>query len=85
MLTANGVELVLTGHTHVPFALPLLEAGHTCYAIGAGTLSVRTRGAPASSSTIDVGPESFEVTVHGWTDDRFEPITSWTLPRQPRA
>jgi 3',5'-cyclic AMP phosphodiesterase CpdA len=85
MLTANGVELVLTGHVHVPFALPLLEAGHTCYAIGAGTLSLRTRGAPASFSIIDANAETFEVTVHGWTDDRFEPIKSWTLPRQKPA
>jgi 3',5'-cyclic AMP phosphodiesterase CpdA len=85
LLAASGVELVLTGHVHVPFALPLQEAGHVAYAIGAGTLSLRTRGAPASFSTIDVEKDVFEVRVHAWDGARFAPDRAWSLPRGRRA
>jgi len=84
-LTASGVELVLTGHVHVPFALPLRAEGHVAYAIGAGTLSLRTRGVPASFSTIDVGQDSFEVRVHAWDGTRFTPDRAWSLPRGSRV
>ena len=84
-LAATGVELVLTGHVHVPFALPLQEAGHVGYAIGAGTLSLRTRGVPASFSTIVAERDSFQVQVHAWDGARFVPDRSWTLPRGRRA
>jgi 3',5'-cyclic AMP phosphodiesterase CpdA len=84
-LAATGVELVLTGHVHVPFALPLQEAGHVSYAIGAGTLSLRTRGVPASFSTIDVEKDVFQVQVHAWDGERFTPDRAWTLPRGRRA
>src|SRR5581483_7342007 len=66
MLAEAGVELVLTGHVHVPFALPLNASGATCYALGAGTLSQRLRGAPASYSTIVITDAAFEVTVQAW-------------------
>jgi len=79
-LVEAGVELVLTGHVHVPFALPLTLAGGS-YAIGAGTLSRRTRGAPPSFSTIVITEAAFEVTVQAWTGARFEPDELWRLPR----
>jgi 3',5'-cyclic AMP phosphodiesterase CpdA len=82
-LAADGVELVLTGHVHVPFALPLHETGQASYAVGAGTLSLRTRGVPCSFSTIVAETAAFEVTVQGWTGDRFEALESWSLPRGP--
>jgi 3',5'-cyclic AMP phosphodiesterase CpdA len=72
LLAAAGVELVLTGHVHVPFALPLTTAGPACYAVGAGTLSGRLRGAPASFTTIVMTELAFEVTVQAWTGEQFE-------------
>jgi 3',5'-cyclic AMP phosphodiesterase CpdA len=81
MLAAEGVELVLTGHVHVPFALPLTIGGPACYAIGAGTLSRRLRGSPASWSTIVVTEEAFDVAVQAWTGARFEPDQTWRLAR----
>jgi 3',5'-cyclic AMP phosphodiesterase CpdA len=84
MLAAAGVELVLTGHVHNPFVLPLTGAEPGCYAIGAGTLSLRTRGTPPSFSTIAVEPQRIDVAAMGWTGERFEPVQSWTLARRPR-
>ena len=83
LLTRTGVELVLTGHVHVPFALPLHEAGHVSYAIGAGTLSLRTRGVPPSFSVIEIEAKRFLVQVHAWDGARFAPDSAWTLPRGP--
>jgi 3',5'-cyclic AMP phosphodiesterase CpdA len=73
LLSAAGVELVLTGHVHVPFALPLASQAPACYAVGAGTLSRRLRGAPASFTTIVMTELAFEVTVQAWTGKQFEP------------
>jgi 3',5'-cyclic AMP phosphodiesterase CpdA len=84
-LSEAGVELVLTGHVHVPFALPLSGGSHTCYAIGAGTLSRRLRGAPASFSTIEISDEAFDVTVQAWTGARFETGEQWRLARSMAA
>jgi 3',5'-cyclic AMP phosphodiesterase CpdA len=83
VLAAEGVELVLTGHVHNPSVLPLPYAEHGCYAVGAGTLSQRLRGTPASFTTILADETSFEVTAQGWTGAAFEPIQLWSLPRRP--
>lgn len=82
ILAEAGVELVMTGHVHVPFALKLTPFGQGCYAVGAGTLSLRTRGAPPSFSTIVATPEAFVVTVQAWTGERFEPSNEWVLTRR---
>ena len=81
VLARQRVELVLTGHVHVPFAMPLPGAPWTSYALGAGTLSLRTRGTPASFSTIIAEPRVFEVSVRGWVDGRFEIIETKRLIR----
>jgi 3',5'-cyclic AMP phosphodiesterase CpdA len=82
LLAEAGVDLVLTGHVHVPFALPLTIVSEGCYAIGAGTLSQRTRGTPPSFSTIEVTERTFDVRVHAWTGERFEAGEPWRLPRR---
>jgi hypothetical protein len=53
-----------------------------CYALGAGTLSIRTRGAPASFSTIVAHADAFEVTALGWTGQGFDTLKAWRLPRR---
>jgi 3',5'-cyclic AMP phosphodiesterase CpdA len=82
VLAEAGVELILTGHVHIPFvtALPLTE--RSCHAVGAGTLSLRTRGSPASFSIIAADDAQIEVTAQGWTGDRFEPLRSWRFARE---
>jgi 3',5'-cyclic AMP phosphodiesterase CpdA len=83
LLADAGVELVLTGHVHNPFVLPLPGSEPGCYAVGAGTLSLRTRGTPAGFSTIVVDEARIEVTALGWTGACFETVEAWVLTRRP--
>jgi 3',5'-cyclic AMP phosphodiesterase CpdA len=85
MLSEQGVDLLLSGHVHVPYALPVGDGDRVCYAIGAGTLSLRTRGAPPSFSIIDIDAAAFAVTVHAWDGRRFTPLEPVRLPRSPLA
>ncbi|HEY3950090.1 metallophosphoesterase [Phenylobacterium sp.] len=81
VLADAGVDLILTGHVHNPFVLPIPGAAPGRYAVGAGTLSLRTRGSPPSFSTITAGATSIDVAVQAWTGVSFQPGQSWTLPR----
>ncbi|HUO22276.1 MAG TPA: metallophosphoesterase [Caulobacteraceae bacterium] len=83
-LVRAGVDLILSGHTHVPFVLPLEGGERPAYAIGAGTLSLRTRGAPPSFTMIDVEDETLDVHVMGWTGSAFAVLDHWPLPRTRR-
>jgi 3',5'-cyclic AMP phosphodiesterase CpdA len=84
-LVGAGVDLILSGHVHNPFVIALPQAGPGRWAIGAGTLSRRLRGTPASYTTIVAGDEIYEVTAHGWTGGRFEPFEIWRLPTRRAA
>ena len=77
-----GVDLIATGHVHVPFALPISLADHYSYAVGCGTLSHRERGAPPSFNQIDWDALHITVTAMAWTGDCFEPDQVWRLPRR---
>jgi 3',5'-cyclic AMP phosphodiesterase CpdA len=82
LLARRGVELALSGHLHNPFATRLDAAAEGgCYALGAGTLSLRTRGTPVSFSTIVADDQVFEVTIQVWRNDRFEAGPVRRLPR----
>ncbi|MBX9576371.1 MAG: metallophosphoesterase [Caulobacteraceae bacterium] len=80
-----GVDLILTGHVHVPFATPIPLADHASYAVGCGTLSDRERGAPASFNRIDWDDDDIVVTVMAWSGRRFEENQVWRLPRRSVA
>lgn len=75
-LAAAGVDLVLSGHVHVPFVLPYPFAP-ACAAVGAGTLSVRERGCPASFNIIEIAPDEVRVVAQGWTGHDFTPWRTW--------
>ena len=77
-----GVDLIATGHVHVPFALPIDLGDQFSYAVGCGTLSHRERGAPPSFNQIDWDGREIVVTAIAWTGDRFEPDQTWRLPRR---
>ena len=77
-----GVDLITTGHVHVPFALPISLGDHCSHAVGCGTLSHRERGAPPSFNQIDWDALHITVTAIAWTGDRFEPNQTWRLPRR---
>lgn len=78
----GGIDLVLTGHVHVPFAFALPFSDNKTYAVGAGTLSQRTRGAPPSFNLIEVTPKDMTVTAIAWTGQAFTPDQQWRLERR---
>ena len=84
VMAERGVDLILTGHVHVPFAVPMSAGDGFTYAVGAGTLSVRTRGTPPAFGTVEWTDDAVTVTAQGWTGGRFEPWRSWSLPRRRR-
>jgi predicted phosphodiesterase len=79
------VDLILTGHVHNPFAVPLPFGDHRTYAVGGGTLSRRLRGTPASFNLIEVEPETVIVRALGWSGSHFEPYRTWSLDRRART
>lgn len=79
------VDLVLSGHVHAPFARPYPFGDERTYAVGAGTLSVRERGAPPGFNVIEVDDAAFRVTALGWTGSHMEPWRTWALDRRPRS
>lgn len=82
ILAKGGADLILTGHVHNPFAVPLPCLDHKTYAVGAGTLSLRTRGTPPSFNCIEADAETIKVTALGWAGSRFEPYRTWALERR---
>ncbi len=77
-----GVDLITTGHVHVPFALPISLGDHCSYAVGCGTLSHRERGSAPSFNQIDWDDRHITVTAMAWNGARFEPDQTWKLPRR---
>jgi 3',5'-cyclic AMP phosphodiesterase CpdA len=85
ILAKGEVDLVLSGHIHTPFALALPCHDERTYAVGAATLSLRERGAPAGFNVIEADEETMTVTAQGWTGSHFEPYRTWSLPRRQAA
>ena len=84
LLAEGGVDLILSGHVHNPFAVVLPAGDGLTYAVGAGTLSERTRGTPASFNTIEWDAAAVRVSALGWSGTMFEVFRTWDLPRRPR-
>lgn len=78
----GGVDLVLTGHVHAPFAIPYPGGDGRTWAVGASTLSVRERGVPVGFNCIEVQDECVVVTALGWTGSQFEPWRTWKIDRR---
>ncbi|VFU09541.1 metallophosphoesterase family protein [Methylocella tundrae] len=85
VLAEAGVDLILSGHVHNPFVFALPFAQGRSYAIGAGTLSRRTRGRAAGFSVIEADAETIKVTAMEWSGSQFHPATVWRLPRRTEA
>jgi 3',5'-cyclic AMP phosphodiesterase CpdA len=78
----SGVDLIMSGHVHVPFALPIAVGDKCSYAVGAGTLSLRERGAPAGFNRVDWDADAVHVTGFGWTGSSFVSSREWSLERR---
>jgi len=84
MFADCGVDLVMTGHVHVPFALPITLGDQCSYAVGTGTLSERERGAPPGFNCVEWTDDAVCVTALGWAGSHFEPQRTWNLERRKR-
>ena len=83
-LARARVDLVLTGHLHAPFVQPLPFGDEKTYAVGAGTLSLRERGAPAGFNVIEIAGNQLTVTAMGWTGHDLATERVWTAPLRAR-
>jgi 3',5'-cyclic AMP phosphodiesterase CpdA len=77
-----GVDLVLSGHIHAPFAWPYPYADGRTYAVGAGTLSVRERGVPPGFNLVEIAKAAIRIAALAWTGSHFEPYRTWSLDRR---
>ena len=77
-----GVDLVLSGHIHVPFAWPYPYGDRRTYAVGAGTLSVRERGAAPGFNVVEIERAAIRIAALAWTGSHFEPYRTWSLDRR---
>lgn len=82
VLAAGGADLIVSGHVHVPFALPFAVGDEKTYGVGGGTLSQRLRGTPASFNVITADAETVAVVAQAWSGSHFEPWRTWSLPRR---
>jgi 3',5'-cyclic AMP phosphodiesterase CpdA len=77
-----GVDLVLSGHIHAPFAWPYPHGDRRTYAAGAGTLSVRERGVPPGFNLVEIEGAAIRIAALAWTGSHFEPFRTWSLDRR---
>lgn len=77
-----GVDLIMTGHVHVPFALAIDLSDRCSYAVGCGTLSKRERGALPSFNDVSWSDREIVVTAMEWNGTSFQPGPEWKLPRR---
>ncbi len=84
ILAQGGVDLILTGHVHMPFAHSVPFADGRTYNVGASTLSQRERGCPAGFNVIEADEGCVRVTAQGWTGSRWEAQRTWGLDRRAR-
>lgn len=85
IFAAAGVDLVLSGHVHVPFALPIHAGDGRAYAVGAGTLSQRLRGMRPGFNVVNWTQTEIQVQALGWTGARFEVDRTWSLMRRDQG
>jgi len=78
-----GVDLILSGHIHAPFAFPLPFTDERTHAVGAGTLSLRERGVPPGFNLIEFDDAAVRVVAMSWTGSHFETYRTWSLDRRP--
>lgn len=80
----GGVDLVLSGHIHAPFALAFPFGDQRAYAVGAGTLSTRERGARPGFNVVEADEAAIRIAALAWTGSHFETERTWSLDRRAR-
>jgi 3',5'-cyclic AMP phosphodiesterase CpdA len=82
LMARAGVDVILSGHVHTAFAFALPTADRRTYSVGAATLSLRERGAPAGFNVIEADALTIRVQSLAWTGSHFETVRTWALPRR---
>lgn len=82
ILARGGVDLVLSGHVHTAFAIPMPCEDALTYAVGAATLSMRERGQPPGFNVIHWDEETVAVQAKAWSGSHYESLRTWALPRR---
>lgn len=85
ILAEGSVDLILTGHVHMPFAHALPFGDGCTYNVGASTLSMRERGCPAGFNLIEADEDQIRITAMGWTGSHFDAQRSWGFDRRKRG
>ncbi|MBL8560585.1 MAG: metallophosphoesterase [Hyphomonadaceae bacterium] len=78
-LTAAGVDVVMTGHLHRPFAEPLPFGDRKTWSVGAGTMSERQRGDPPGFTTLTRTPGAMRMVIWDAGDAVAKPREAITL------
>lgn len=79
-LSHHNVDIVLTGHVHVPFAIERHPNETEVISIGAGTLSHRRRNKPVSFNHISIDQSDIEVSALEFQNGEF--ISSKTFSKR---
>lgn len=80
-----GIDVIVTGHLHMPFVEPLPFGDGLTYAAGCGTLSERVRGVRPSILTLEAEGDLLRATVIDCSGDIAEPGSTLTSRLRPRA
>ena len=83
--TRAGVDVILSGHLHMPFVEPLRFGDERTYAVGAGTLSLRLRHEPPGFNVIEFDGDQMRVDAMAWEAGAIGLRKSWTATLRPRG
>ncbi|MGH6987119.1 MAG: metallophosphoesterase family protein [Caulobacteraceae bacterium] len=84
-LCEAGVDLILSGHVHVPFVWPFPWGDGRTHAAGAGTLSRRERGVPAGFNLVEVAGREVTIAAKAWSGRGFSTWRTWSWKRPQAA
>ncbi|HEX8570615.1 MAG TPA: metallophosphoesterase [Caulobacteraceae bacterium] len=84
VLNRHAIDVVMTGHLHVPFAATFPCGDERTHCVGASTLSLRERGVPIGFNVVEAEDDVIRVRAMGWNGSSFDLVKSWSLPRRRR-
>lgn len=84
-LCRGQVDLIMSGHIHAPFAYALPYGDGKTIATGAGTLSLRERGAAPGFNRLEIDDDIVAVSAMAWRDGAYAVERTWALPRRRRT
>lgn len=84
-LNTAGVDLILSGHFHLSYAVPLTLPGalprHCILSVTASATSHRPKGEPNGFHVIDATSQAMTIQAHTWAGASYEPARQWRFER----